>query len=142
MKFIKMQNNSFFTRFRVITSHRVLQLLSKMFNDRAPSFNSMLKMGKEIIESQPDEEGASKTKEDLDKVTELWNILNNDVQDRKSKLDGLLPVSQEFLAKLDAASKIIGNVNGNLDDKKWQPCATEDDIAKQIQELMVRLISC
>ena len=113
-----------------------------MFNDRAPSFNSMLKMGKEIIESQPDEEGASKTKEDLDKVTELWNILNNDVQDRKSKLDGLLPVSQEFLAKLDAASKIIGNVNGNLDDKKWQPCATEDDIAKQIQELMVRIIPC
>ena len=108
-----------------------------MFDDRAPSFNSVQNIGHDILASQPDGDSAAKTKEDLDKVTELWNVLSNAVEERKSKLDSLLPVSQSFIAKFDEASKRLAEIDKNLDDEKWIPLGTAEDVEKQIDDMKV-----
>ena len=118
-----------------------LQLLGRMFNDRAQSFNSVQKIGHDILASQPDKDSAAKTKEDLDRVTELWTSLNSAVGERKQKLDNVLPISQDFVGKFDEASKQLNAINKSLDDERWIPLASEDGIRKQIEDMKVNL-SC
>ena len=117
-----------------------LQLLSRMFEDRAQSFNSVQNIGHEILASQPDGDNATKTKEDLDRVTELWSVLSSSVEERKNKLDSLLPISQSFVAKFDDAEKRLNCIDKTLDDEKWIPLADEDDIRKQVEEMKVCIV--
>ena len=111
-----------------------------MFEDRAQSFNSVQNIGHEILASQPDGDNATKTKEDLDRVTELWNVLSSSVEERKNKLDNLLPISQSFVAKFDDAEKRLGSIDKTLDDEKWIPLADEDDIRRQVEEMQVCIV--
>ena len=117
-----------------------LQLLSRMFEDRAQSFNSVQNIGHEILASQPEGDNATKTKEDLDRVTELWSVLSSSVEERKNKLDSLLPISQSFVAKFDDAEKRLNCIDKTLDDEKLIPLADEDDIRKQVEEMKVCIV--
>lgn len=108
-----------------------------MFDDRSQSFNLVQNIGHDILASQPDGDSAAKTREDLDRVTELWNSLSSCVEERKNKLDSLLPISENFVSMLDDAQKRVGDVDKKLDDDKWVPLATEDDIKKQIDDMKV-----
>ena len=103
-----------------------------MFDDRGPSFNTVQKIGKEIIASQPDEESTAKTKDDLGKVTELWNLLNGEVNNRKEKVEEILPVSQKFIEKVADAQKRVEDVDKMIEEDKWIPRSSEDDLQKQI----------
>eukprot|EP00112_Aurelia_sp_Birch-Aquarium-sp1_P005323 Seg1602.4 transcript_id=Seg1602.4/GoldUCD/mRNA.D3Y31 product="Microtubule-actin cross-linking factor 1 isoforms 1/2/3/5" protein_id=Seg1602.4/GoldUCD/D3Y31 len=105
-----------------------------MFDDRGPSFNTVQKIGKELIASQPDEESTAKTKEDLDKVTELWNLLDSEVNDRKDKVEEILPASQKFVENLAAAQKRVEDVDKMIDEEKWIPRSSEEDLKKQIND--------
>ena len=108
-----------------------------MFDDRGPSFNTVQKIGKEIIASQPDEESTAKTKEDLDKVTELWNLLNGEVNNRKDKVEEILPVSQKFVENVADAQKRVEDVDNMIEEETWIPRSSEDDLQKQIDDFEV-----
>ena len=108
-----------------------------MFDDRAQSLNSVQNIGHDILASQPDADSAAKTKEDLDRVTDLWNSLSSCVEERKNKLDSLLPISESFVSKLDDAQRRVSDIDQALDDDKWIPRASEDYIEKQIEDMKV-----
>eukprot|EP00794_Sanderia_malayensis_P004727 gene4727-5350_t len=110
------------------------KLLSKMFDDRAPSFNSLQKMGQDIVASSPDEDSICDAKRDLEKVTLLWNSLHDEVKERKEKLDHVLPLSKAFCEKLDSANKCIGDVDAKVASDKWVPCGKKELIDKQIED--------
>ena len=108
-----------------------------MFDDRTQSLNSVQNMGRDILATQPDGDSAAKTRKDLDRVTELWNLLNSSVEERKNKLDSLLPISQSVIAKFDDARKRLNNIDKTLDNEKWIPLASEDGVRQQIEGMKV-----
>ena len=112
-----------------------------MFDDRGPSFNTVQKIGKEIIASQPDEESTAKTKEDLGKVTELWNLLNGEVNNRKDKVEEILPVSQKFVENVADAQKRVEDVDKMIEEEKWIPCSSENELQQQIDDFEV-IVKC
>ena len=108
-----------------------------MFDDRAQSIQTLQKNGEELIANTEDQAKKEEIQADLDHVNDMWVDLQEQIKNRRERLDETLVAAEKFNTDLENVLNAIQEIGEQVDSEGFTPCGELEKVDEQIEQFKV-----